>query len=378
MRRPAGADLARVLATGIVAWFHIWQQSWLSPPRPLDVVPRTGYVWVDLLILLSAFCLALPYGADRAQGQGFRGTEGFWRRRAVRILPSYYVCAGVHLAVSLVRMGPHPGFWRDKAVWKDLFGHLTLTHTLMPESYWYTRMGGALWTVGVLAGFYLAFPGLIRLFWRRPGLTLLLLGAVQLGYTRWAMGLEGLAYQMAFNQLPAFAGVLGLGFALALLYPRLCLALKGRGRPGFLLAGFFMLKLISDFLQKIFSRGQEVMRVQLVWRMPLCLLFMGMVLCLCLGLGESRKGGVLAFLSAISYNFYLWHQSIAVWLKELRIPFWQGDTPPNMTGDGPWMLRYHFLCFGAAFLAALAGTYLVEKPAAKALQKRKTEKAFLP
>ncbi len=41
-----------------------------------------------------------------------------------------------------------------------------------------------MWTVGVLAGFYLAFPGLIRLFWRRPGLTLLLLGAVQLGYTR--------------------------------------------------------------------------------------------------------------------------------------------------------------------------------------------------
>ena len=34
-----------------------------------------------------------------------------------------------------------------------------------------------------------------------------------------------------------------------------------------------------------------------------------------LGIGTAKKTGVIAFLSAISYSFYLWHQSIAVWLK---------------------------------------------------------------
>lgn len=372
IRHPAGADLARVLAIGVVAWFHIWQQSWVTPARPFDVLPRTGYVWVDLMILLSAFCLALPYGADRAKGAGFRGTEGFWTRRAVRILPCYYLCAGVHLAVSLARQGVGQGFW------KDLLGHLTLTHTFMPESYWYTQMGGALWTVGVLAGFYLLFPAIIRAFWHRPGLTLTLLGAVQLGWTLWAKNREGLAYQMAFNQLPAFAGVLGLGFALALLYPRLALLLKGRLRPVFLLGAGGMLAVITGCLRVWFLHGKNPQLAQLLYRMPLCFLFMVLLLFLCLGLGESRKGGALALLSAISYNFYLWHQSIAVWLKDLHIPHWEGEKPPNMTGDTVWMHRYQLLCWLAAFAAALAGTYFVERPLARALLKKKKQKAVLP
>ena len=51
--------------------------------------------------LLSAFCLTLPYAFDWAEGKPFRGCEGFYRRRLVRILPGYYLCLGVHFAVAL-------------------------------------------------------------------------------------------------------------------------------------------------------------------------------------------------------------------------------------------------------------------------------------
>lgn len=88
--RPAGADLFRVLAVGMVGAFHFWQQSWVGLPG-LDFLARSGGAWVDGMILLSAFCLYLPYAHAWAQRSPFPGCRGFWRRRAVRILPSYYV-----------------------------------------------------------------------------------------------------------------------------------------------------------------------------------------------------------------------------------------------------------------------------------------------
>ena len=70
------------------------------------------------------------------------------------------------------------------------------------------------------------------------------------------------------------------------------------------------------------------------------------------------------FLSGISFNFYIWHQFLAVKLKEWRIPFYEG-TNPNQAGLQPWQNRYTFCCFAGALLVSLAITYLVEKPCAR-------------
>ncbi len=354
-RRPRGASFVRVLAVGMVGWFHIWQQSWVGAGR-LDVLPRTGSVWVDMMILLSGFCLALPYGTDRAMGLAFRGTRGFYKKRAVRILPAFYFCAAVHLGVSLAQSGPAPGLW------KDVLCHLTLTQTLCSRAYHYTQMGGALWTVSVLGLFYLLFPLLIRGFFKFPAAMLAGLLAVQGIFSVWALGLEGYAYQMAFNQLPAFAGVLAVGMGAALLYPALALRLKGRFKLLFLAGAAGTFVLIFWYLRSRFWGAEQLIRAQLTYRMPLALLFAALLLFCCLGFGEDRKKGLLPFLSAISYSFYLWHQSIAVWLKQLRIPHWEGETPPNQLGDAVWMHRYNLLCWAAALLAAAAGYYLLEKP----------------
>ena len=60
-------DGLRVIKIFIVSWYHIWQQSWLEPAFDLagthislDFLVRTGYVWVDGTVLLSAFLLYLP------------------------------------------------------------------------------------------------------------------------------------------------------------------------------------------------------------------------------------------------------------------------------------------------------------------------------
>ena len=67
-RREIGALYGfRVLMTLLVANFHIWQQSWLPQTVTLlgsrisfDYITRTGYIFVDGLILLSGFLLFFP------------------------------------------------------------------------------------------------------------------------------------------------------------------------------------------------------------------------------------------------------------------------------------------------------------------------------
>ena len=69
----AGGDLLRVLCVFMIGWYHIWQQSWLTPrltlgQLALDVYPwvRAGYMFVDLMLLLSGFLTYLPW----ARGKG--------------------------------------------------------------------------------------------------------------------------------------------------------------------------------------------------------------------------------------------------------------------------------------------------------------------
>ena len=80
---------------------------------------------------------------------------------------------------------------------------------------------------------------------------------------------------------------------------------------------------------------------------------------------------VWKFGAAISYSFYLWHQLLALWLKyDLHLPAWSGELPPNQMGDVSWMQKSNLLFWCVSLGAAIAGTYLVEKPAAAWLKKR--------
>lgn len=61
-------DGFRAICVLLVGWYHIWQQGWLSPSFEipgqrisLDFLLRSGYLWVDGLLLLSGFLLYLPY-----------------------------------------------------------------------------------------------------------------------------------------------------------------------------------------------------------------------------------------------------------------------------------------------------------------------------
>ena len=369
--RPVAADLFRVIAIGMVGWFHIWQQSWQGAGK-FTYLAHSGAAWVDGLIMLSAFCLFLPYATAWAEKKPFPGVDvpSFFKKRAIRILPSYNVLIFTALAVTILTEGTGP--W----LWKDLAAHLTFTQSWFVGSSIGTHLGSTTWTLTLFALFYLIFPVVAKAMYTAPLRTGTAFFAVQLVW-RWAITpLYGTtAYSMRFNQLPAFASTLALGMWGALAFAALARSpriaswwVRGLCTAGGCAALWQVTRLLDGL-----NHAPEYQLWQLQNRTPLVL---GMTLSLVLfSLGLPLPGAKLwAFLSAISYNFYLWHQTLIVWMKyKLHLPAWQGELPPNQLGDTAWMAKSNLLYWAAALAVAVLMTWLVEKPCVKLYKKHQNK-----
>lgn len=214
----AAGDLLRVLSVFFVAWFHIWQQSWLFPrftlgPLTVDLTPpvRVGYIFVDLMLLLSGFLLYLPYANGRE-----RPAREFYTRRALRILPSYWFC----LAVMLVFALADPAFHDGKTLVKDLLAHLSFTHNLFLYSLTQTRFNVVLWTLAVEVQFYLLLPLLAPLFRKYP-LPVYVLMAGSAVFLRQLIGETVEDTTLYVNRLPVMLDVYANGMLAAHIYVRL-------------------------------------------------------------------------------------------------------------------------------------------------------------
>ena len=374
-------DGVRALCVFFVAWFHVWQQSWLFPnitwfgeKVSLDFVVRSGYIFVDGLILLSGFLLFLPYARHKVEGGTLPSMRDFYVKRVMRIIPSYYFCIFVMLFAVAI---PQSKCNSVPALLKDVFMHLTFTHTLSPETYLQTPLNGALWTLGVEMHAYLIFPLLARGFLRKPFLTASLMMGLSFFY-RGTVQLYAADTAMWFNQLPAFLDVYALGMLAAWAY--VALARKYKGRPIYVRLAATVLACAAVYAVILLMKAQaaagligyEAGRAS---QMNQRFFLAAALSVLMLGLAFAFKGirllfanPVMKFLSAISFNYYIWHQVLAVWLKQWNI-LPHTNPEPFKAGEQPWQTLYTLACFGAALLLASALTYGLEKPAAALVHK---------
>lgn len=370
-------DGIRAIAILIIAWYHIWQQSWLTPALgdlSLDWLVRNGSILVDMMILLSGFCLFLPYAREMVYGEKTASAGEFYIKRVARIAPSYYVSLLLVFflfALPLGEYGDNLAFMGE-----DVLSHITFTHNLFGDVVYGSHLNGVLWTVGVEVQLYLFFPLLAKWFRRWPVFTyvgMLLVGFFSCDII--SSQFETINQGLYVNHTLTFVSVYANGMMGAWLY---MLYTKKRQKK----------TLLEGILATVAAVGSVVMFYELCsWRMVsesetkwqvdnrflLSLVFLLFILSTMLAMKWFQKiwdNRVMTFLAGISFNFYICHQYIAVKLKEFRIPDWEGNELPNMTGDVTWQWQYTILCVILSFVVAAAMTYLVERPAAKAIKKR--------
>ena len=329
----------------------------------LEFLPRAGFLFVDWLLFLSAFCLFLPYARAALDHAPLPDTRLFYKKRVARIVPSYY--ASVLIIFFIVSL-PSGAYRSVFGALRDLIPTLTFTQTLFPGTLLYTKINGVLWTAAVEMQFYLFFPLLARAFTKKPVWTYLGMLALAMLYLRGFALRNPYSIRVTVNQLPAFFGVFANGMAFAYLFTLFGRRVKRSPQLSVLaLAG-----LIAGFaaLFSLMKAAPDTSPVQ-IWqaenRYVLSLAFAMITICAALTFSAVRwlfSNAFMRFLSLISYNVYIWHQWIAVKFKEWKIPYWTGKQPPNMTGDVCWQWTYTALIFLATFTIAIVATYYIERP----------------
>lgn len=374
-------DGIRVLAIGLIAWFHIWQQSWLAPFFSIGklhisfmALPRAGYLWVDMFILLSAFQLFLPHAREMILGETTIGTLEFYKRRARRILPSYLLSVLICLYIAL--FGNE--FAKIADMIKDLVTHLTFTLTFWHETYLWTKLNVVLWTVAILVQFYILFPLLSKAFKKQPLITFVAMSAIGIVF-RILFVNTAEEPSMFINQLPAFFDVFALGFIGA--YAFVWFNKKAKYQYyapimtlislGCLVAIYYAMNDLAGVVGH-----SELQHWQGTNRNWVAVVFLVFILSTAYSIKWYRfifSNKVMVFLSSISFNFYIWHQYIAVKLKLWNIPYSMYDMP-NMSGDVKWQHLYTLLSFVVSIVFAWLVTWLYENKFIPLLLREKTKK----
>ena len=145
---------------------------------------RNGHLAVAAFIVLSGFCL--QYGLfNRGDGRVY-GLGGFFKRRALRILPAYYATLLLSVAVCYWVTWPNKDLRPFDTYVKassgmpvtldSLLAHIGLVQNLSMD--WMYRINGALWSISIEAQLYLLFPWLILVMQKRSPILLLVLTAI--------------------------------------------------------------------------------------------------------------------------------------------------------------------------------------------------------
>lgn len=372
----------RALMVLFVANYHLWQQSWIPQHVQLfglnvslDFWTRSSYLFVDGMILLSAFLLYLPHAKNKLEGTPVPSVKRFYFNRAARILPSYLFAVLVMLFWVAI---PQNLYATPEKMWKDVLSHLSFTFLFSYETYVATPLNVALWTIAVEMQFYLIFPLIARSMRQRPAMTA---GAMMLAAWLYRFCVAQLAKDtnILINQLPAFLDVYALGMLGAIGYCRFDRWLKKAAREVRLITGAFSAAMFAAGLYALITilkaqsaagiGGHEALRLsQMAVRLPLALVLGSMMFSAVFWprvLQKLLDNRLMRFLSGISMNLYIWHQVLAV---QMRIA-WFPDINLLHT-DRNLQSAYMLLSVSVAILAAMAVTYGLEKPVSKWLNRQ--------
>jgi peptidoglycan/LPS O-acetylase OafA/YrhL len=358
-------DGLRGIAILLVVFFHTWLFSWLTPELtifgrdlPVAVLARAGYLGVELFFVISGFVLFFPHAECALRGGKLPETRDFIYRRFIKIVPSYALALAATAAVG-ASLFHSP---RD-------FAAALANHVLFLQNFWSDGFGpvnSVFWSLAIEVQFYLFFPVVASAFRRAPVAVAAAMIALALGY-RYAVAGCCLQVETVERQLPAFLDVFACGMlaAYAVVWLRTRVAELERYRWAFTLtallcvAGVFVLLQGADAVTYE-NGGRE--RWIIAHRTLLAALVAALAVASCLAARWWQRvlaNPVLLLLGILSYNLYLWHTLILIWM-------WRHDVPRAATAnphdDPHWKIAYIALGWSICLAVSAAIAYFIERP----------------
>ncbi|QLG89690.1 acyltransferase [Chitinibacter bivalviorum] len=365
----AVVDGLRGLAILLVILFHYWQITWWVIPIPLtggqlnfEFIQHAGALGVELFFFLSAFCLTYPHAKFMQQGGSLPTLAHYTYRRAIKILPSYWLAM---LLLLLLWPDMYPTS-AQRGYWTDILMHLGFVHNLFGDTH--GSINGVFWSLGVEVQFYVFFPLLAWAFRRKPWWVFGAMCAVAMLYRHWTRTLPVSEFVHLNNQLPGFLDLFASGMlsAYLLVWVRaqretLVAQLKA-GMSTIVVLAVLSLLLLFNQLYQVRFEANAYPYWQSLHREYLSFIFISLTVATTFAHSACRAvlaNRVLVFLSLISYNLYLWHQVVARIIKEHG--WWTAATPVP-TDDPTWQWTMFLLSLLVSVAMASLITYGFERP----------------
>lgn len=302
-----------------------WNRSGTLWGRPLDLL-LYSHLGVNLFLVLSGFCLALPVVRN---GNQLAGTARYFKARAWRILPPYYAALILLLLVNnfwpVAAWGRHPVGLTPEVPWQVMATNFLLLHDLFPD---YNSLNGPFWSIATEWHLYFVFPALVWVLYRFGTRTLLLCGGAAALALTWLNFSHPYVYGLMKVPQPAYfiaLFVMGAASASYAFDPRYTESRPRLYRNGWLLGAGLCVPLcmllwkyriigghnIWDFINHLHLIDPLSGAVAAAWLVGLCGLRPAHWLRRLL---ESRA---LVWIGGFSYSLYLTHVPILATLNHL-------------------------------------------------------------
>jgi peptidoglycan/LPS O-acetylase OafA/YrhL len=151
--RLAPINGLRGIAIVGVLYFHVIGGLWSAAQLPAWLAPFVTNTWtgVNLFFILSGFVLFLPYAADGKAMRPVSERLRFYRRRAWRLLPLFYVAVAVQWSVAALC---------GTSGLDELVRVASFQLIVSPQDF-FPSFNGPLWSIGAEIAFSVLFPMLV-------------------------------------------------------------------------------------------------------------------------------------------------------------------------------------------------------------------------
>ncbi len=370
-------DGLRAVSIILIFIFHSWQQSWIFFQIPLKngkyllnltLFQRYGYIALDAFFVLSGFCLFYPIARAMFGESKQIGWKEFYIKRIRRIIPGYWLM--LILLLIFPALSYHPFDMSSATEMLKQYGLHALCLHIYNKSTTMTVIGTA-WTLGIEVAFYVFFPLIVKPFKKHPVISLIVMFIIGQG-TRLFSAFFLMDTSNTYQAIPlAYTDIFGLGMMCAYLVVK-CRHKLDMSRLKWFMTALSVVCLVGVYY---FTKWMNLNTVngldasvyfRWFFRIILSAIFAVFIFATAysIDLWSRRVWGnrFFVYISTISYSFFLWHQNMNIFFKQIGVPYTTSDPVMN---DRAAMDGYVFLTIITSLAIATASTYLIEMPIAK-------------